>query len=231
MHINVVGPLPPSGGDCFLLTFIDRFTRWIKATPMESSSTDSCVSALLSSWISRFSVPDVITTNRGPAFLSDVWGALTKSFGITAHSTTSYNPAGHGMVKWGHRSLKASLMARCSNDNWNAQLPLVLLGQRTASRSNGESSPAKKFYGDSIAVLSEFFPASSNENNQTLERIRNAVSKFTLCHQTVNNTTKTFMPQVLRTCDFVFIHDDAHRPSLRRLYKGPYQVIDRNPKA
>ncbi|XP_068208705.1 uncharacterized protein [Palaemon carinicauda] len=180
---------------------------------------------IISSKFIWFSVPDDITTDRGPAFLSDVWGALTKSFGITTHSTASYNPADHGMVEWGHRSLKASLMARCSNDNWNAQLPLFLLGLWTAPRSNGESSSAEKVYGDTIAVLGEFFPASSNENNQTTER------KFTLCHQTVNDTTKTFMPQDLRTCDFVFIHDDAHRPPLRRPYKGPYQVIVRNPKA
>ncbi|XP_068226460.1 uncharacterized protein [Palaemon carinicauda] len=71
VHINVVGPLTPSGGDCFLLTVIDRSNRWIEATPMQDSSTPSCVNILFSSWISRFGVPDDITTDRCPTFLSD----------------------------------------------------------------------------------------------------------------------------------------------------------------
>ncbi|XP_068235632.1 uncharacterized protein [Palaemon carinicauda] len=135
------------------------------------------------------------------------------------------------MVKGAHWSLKASLMARCSDDNWKAQLPWVLLGLRTAPRSIGEPSLAKNNSGETIAMPGEFFPASSNENNQTPERIRNALSKFTLCHQTFNDTTKTFRHQDLRTCDFVFIYDDAHRPPLRHSFKGPYRVINRNPKA
>ncbi|XP_068240263.1 uncharacterized protein [Palaemon carinicauda] len=132
------------------------------------------------------------------------------------------------MVERPHRSLIASLMARFSDGNWKAQLLLVLLGLRTAPRSSEEPSSAEKVYRETIAVPSEFFPASSNENNQTPERIRSAIRKLILCHQTFNDTTKTFMPQDLRMCFFVFIRDDAHRPPPRRPYKGTYRVIDRN---
>ncbi|XP_068233430.1 uncharacterized protein [Palaemon carinicauda] len=72
VHINVIGPLPNSGRDCFLLTVIDRFARCIEATPCQDSSTPSCVNTLLLSWISRFGVSDNVTTDRGLAFLSDV---------------------------------------------------------------------------------------------------------------------------------------------------------------
>ncbi|XP_068228829.1 uncharacterized protein [Palaemon carinicauda] len=157
-------PPSPSGGDRFLLT-VNRSTQWIEATPMQDSSTPSCVNTLLSSWISRFGVPDDITTNRGLAFLSDVWGALTKSLGGTTHSTISYNPAANVLVERAHRSLKASLIARCSDDNWKAQLHWVLLGLRTAPRSNGEPSSAGKVYGETIAVPGEFFLGPSNESD------------------------------------------------------------------
>ncbi|XP_068215846.1 uncharacterized protein [Palaemon carinicauda] len=181
---------------------------------MQDSSTLSHVNALLLSWSSRFSIPDDITTDRGPAFLSDVWGALTKSLGITTHNITSYNPTANRMVERAHRSLKTSLMAHCSDDNWNAQIPLVHLGLRTAPRSNREPSSAEKVFEHTIAVPGDFFPTSSYKNNQIPERIRNAVTKFTLCHQTFNDITKTFMPQDLRKCYFLFIRDDAHRQSL-----------------
>ncbi|XP_068242315.1 uncharacterized protein [Palaemon carinicauda] len=135
------------------------------------------------------------------------------------------------MVEWAHWSLKASLMARCSDDIWKAQLPLVLLALRTVPISSREPISAEKVYGETIAVLGQFYPPSSNESDRSPERIRNVVSKFTLCHRNFNNTTKTFLSQDLWTCDFVFIHDDAHRSPLRRQCKGPYRVINRNPKA
>ncbi|XP_068235738.1 uncharacterized protein [Palaemon carinicauda] len=63
VHIDIVDPLRPSGGDRFLLTAIARSTRWIEAIPMQDSSTPSCVHTLLLSWISRFGVPDDITAD------------------------------------------------------------------------------------------------------------------------------------------------------------------------
>ncbi|XP_066950833.1 uncharacterized protein [Macrobrachium rosenbergii] len=121
------------------------------SNPMKEVLTSACAKALLSSWISRFSVPDSITTDRGPAFLSELWVALACLMGTTLHSTTAYNPAANGMVERAHRSLKASLMACCINDNWKAQLPWVLLGLLTTPRAEGEVSPAEKVYSETLA--------------------------------------------------------------------------------
>ncbi|XP_066980126.1 uncharacterized protein [Macrobrachium rosenbergii] len=127
IHIDVVGPLPQSEGARYLLTIIDRSTCWLDVTPMEEASTASCAEALLSSWISHFGVPDSITTDRGPAFLSELWVSLACLMGIALHSTTAYNPAANGMVERAHCSLTAALVARCTDERWKEQLPWVLL--------------------------------------------------------------------------------------------------------
>ncbi|XP_066950855.1 protein NYNRIN-like [Macrobrachium rosenbergii] len=91
IHVDVVGPLPPSGGARYLLTIVDLSTRWPEATLMEKATSSACAEALLSSWISRFGVPDDITIDRGPAFLSELWTPLARLMGTTHHSTNTYN--------------------------------------------------------------------------------------------------------------------------------------------
>ena len=47
VHIDLVGPLPESNGCRFLLTAVDRFTRWCDAIPLEQSDALSVAKALL----------------------------------------------------------------------------------------------------------------------------------------------------------------------------------------
>ena len=77
VHIDVVGPLPPSNGQAYLLlTCIDRFTRWPEAIPLPDISTLTVAQALVSGWISRFTIPSTVTTDRGSQFESDLWRQL-----------------------------------------------------------------------------------------------------------------------------------------------------------
>ncbi|XP_066962331.1 uncharacterized protein [Macrobrachium rosenbergii] len=147
---------------------------------MEEASTSSCTEALLSSWISRFGVPDSITADRNPAFLLELWVSLARLIGTTLYSTTACNPAANGMVERVHRSLKEALIARCTNESWKEQLPWVLLGLRTTPKASGDASPAEKVYGETLAVPGESFLLSADSADTSLPRLRELAQKFTL---------------------------------------------------
>ncbi len=76
IHIDLVGPLPPSNSCVYLLTCIDRFTRW-----PDPGSAD------MRSYSDGFGV--TITTDRGGQFESRLWKAFTELLGTKHTRTTS----------------------------------------------------------------------------------------------------------------------------------------------
>ncbi|XP_066981580.1 uncharacterized protein [Macrobrachium rosenbergii] len=196
---------------------------------MQEATTCACAEALLSSWISRFGVQDHITTDRSPAFLSKLWPALARLLGTSHHTTTAYNPAANRLVEEFHRSLKASLMARCTTEDLKYQLPWVLFGLRTVPRANGDKSAAEKIYGESLVVPGEL--VTGDRHNPSVQRLRDIVGKFALCQRTYTNRSATFTPPGLSSSTHVFVRDDVVRPPLTRPYRGPSRVLERNTKA
>ncbi|XP_068234358.1 uncharacterized protein [Palaemon carinicauda] len=141
----------------------------------------------------------------------------------------AYNPAANSMVERAHRTFEAALMARSMDEHWKAQLPWVLLGLRTAHRADGEPSPAEKVYGKALTVPGELFYATTDDTK--LDHLREIAMKFRSCLKTYEDRTRHFTPKNLDDCDcdYVFIWVDAHHQPLTRPYRGPYEVVRKQP--
>ncbi|GFT07078.1 transposon Ty3-I Gag-Pol polyprotein [Trichonephila clavipes] len=64
VHIDFVGPLPPSEGFRYCLTCVDQFSKWPEAFPMVEISAEAVAKAFYSGWISRFGPPLRLTTDQ-----------------------------------------------------------------------------------------------------------------------------------------------------------------------
>ncbi|BHF85126.1 hypothetical protein SprV_1002828500 [Sparganum proliferum] len=157
VHIDLVGPFPTSRGCNYLLTAIDRFTRWPIATPIPNITADSVAHAFLEHWISHYGIPSTITTDRGQQFESRLFNNLTDLLGCSRIRTTAYHPSSNGLVERFHRQLKASLRAHDNPSHWSEHLPLVMLGIRTALKPDLECSAAELVYGTTLRIPREFF--------------------------------------------------------------------------
>ena len=233
LHVDIVGPLPVSDGARYIFTSTERSTRWPEAIPIKEATSQACAEALLSGWISRFGVPDSITSDRGSTFTSHIWTSLATLMGTKVHHTTAYNPEANGMAERTHRTLKAALKARCTGPDWKAQLPWVLLGLRTSPKEGLQVSPAEMVFGEALTVPGEFFPPSAADSisEADLNHLRRTVGKYKPCIQTHKNTRQQYIPKTLETCHHAFIRNDAHKTPLTRPYRGPYLILQRDAKA
>ena len=82
VHLDLVGPLPSSQGYSYILTMIDRTSRWPEAVPLSSITAESCSRAFISTWVSRFGVPALLTSDRGAQFTSSIWSEVCPILGI-----------------------------------------------------------------------------------------------------------------------------------------------------
>ena len=162
VHVDLVGPLPSSQDYRYLLTVVDRFSRWPEAFPLKNITAASCCGAFLRGWISRFGVPDELVTDRGAQFTGSTWKEFISGLGIATSTTTSYHPQANGMVERMHRQLKAALKARLTSNDWMEDLPLVLLGLRSAWREAADTSPAEILYGVSVRLPGQFVPGGED---------------------------------------------------------------------
>ena len=233
IHVDLVGPLPPSRGFTYLLTCIDRFTRWPEAIPLTTITAEAVAQALLSGWIARFGIPSTIVTDRGRQFTSRLWQALMTLLGSKRTRTTAYHPQSNGMVERFHCQLKAALKAQRNPSSWMDALPFVLLGIRTALKEDISSTAAEMVYGTTLHLPGEFFTASPTPSQpDPSDYVSQLKAHMQLIRPPPPRPTQrnSYVSVALSTATHVFIRNDAVRKPLQPPYDGPYPVVKRTDK-
>ncbi|XP_068234172.1 uncharacterized protein [Palaemon carinicauda] len=101
-----------------------------------------------------------MTIDKGPAFISDLWVSLARLMGTNLPRMNAYNQAANGMVERSHCSLKAALMARCTDKHWVHQLPWVLLGLKQSPKVRRKHLPGQEDVRRNTWFRANFSPPS-----------------------------------------------------------------------
>ena len=220
-------------GYTYLLTCVDRYTRWPEAIPLSTITSEVVARAFISGWISRFGVPSTIVTDCGRQFESHLWSNLMALLGTKRSRTTSYHPQANGMVERFHRQLKAALKAQPNPDAWMTTLPLILLGIRTALKQDLNSTAAEMVYGTTLRLPGEFFTPSPPNSLPDPSEFLNILKAHFRQVKPISprpTTTNANIPQSLSTATHAFVRHDAVRKPLQPPYDGPYPIIKRTDK-
>ena len=77
--------------------FVDCFSRYTVLVPAINHTADTVSEALLRHVVPYFGTPRRLLSDRGREFVGEVWGKLTRSFGIQRLLTSPYHPEGNSI--------------------------------------------------------------------------------------------------------------------------------------
>ncbi|BHF80129.1 hypothetical protein SprV_0702325300 [Sparganum proliferum] len=233
VRLDIVGPLPLSNGCSYLLTCVDRFTRWPEAIPLPDIAAPTVVKTFLSRWVAIFGAPSTITTDRGAQFESNLFQSLLSFLGCTRIRTTAYHPAANGMVERFHRQLKASLRAADDPENWTDHLPLVVLGIRSSLKSDLDCSAAELVFGATVRLPGQMISPTPRVAVEDPTNLLHRLRQFLRTLSPVPprpSVSESYLEKDLATCSHVYLRCDRVRRPLEPPYDGPFRVISRGTK-
>ena len=210
---------------------IHQTTRWPEVTSLVSISAESCVHAVLSTCVSRFGVPAVLTSDRGAQFTSSFRIGVCSFLGISASTTASFHLQRNRIIKPFYCFLKTALHSQLAGSDWILHRFLVLFDLRSVPEDDTGLSISEAVYGAPFAIPGEFLGSPELPPSSYLHKIECAVAGFAVPppHH-VRLSLPLQFPSALMSTKYVFVHEDASVPSLAPLYQGPYLVLQRRAK-
>ena len=221
VHVDLVGPLPvTSSGMRYLLTMIDRSTRWFEAIPLASMTAEVVLETFIATWVSRFGVPAKVTTDQGTQFTSGTWASWCVERGIEHIKTTAYHPKSNGMVERLHRQIKEALRAKGAENTWADHLPWVLLGLRAAPKDETGISTAEATLGQQLIMPGQI----QKPDDMSLDAPRAPPA-------VIPETKRSYAEVVggrsdLDRARMVYVRRGGVHPTLQPSYDGPFHVLE-----
>jgi transposase InsO family protein len=135
--VDILGPFPKAvDGYRFLFVAIDKFTKWLEATPVVNITQGAAV-AFLKSIVCRFGVPSRIIMDNGTQFTSWIFQEYCEDIDTQLCFASMAHPRSNGQVERANAEILRGLKTRTYDclkkhgANWVSELPSVLWGNRT----------------------------------------------------------------------------------------------------
>jgi hypothetical protein len=212
---------------------------FVELAPTESTSADETASIVVSNWICRFGIPEVIVCDGGPDFRNTLFSALCRAIGTELHITTAAHPQSHGPVERANAVIVSTIRASIRREpRWTRLLPFVQFAVNTAvSRSTGVS-PCRALFGFTpSSPLSHALQQSDAPQLDPLEHVasfcRGDIQRRVADaeQKAFSETCRQFKRNAAGRTDFdigdyVLLHDES-AAKLAGPWSGPFIVVDR----
>jgi hypothetical protein len=146
--IDKINP-PSRKGHQYILAITNYFTKWVEAIPMKTMTSKDVINFIKEHVIHRFGVPQTITTDGGPVFISEEFRKFTTDVGIKLIRSSPYYAQANGQVEISNQSL-IKLIKRKIDEHprrWHEVLSEALWAHRISCHGETKTSPYHLVYG------------------------------------------------------------------------------------
>ncbi|CAE5959309.1 unnamed protein product [Arabidopsis arenosa] len=113
--MDIVGPMPPSRSEKFLLVLTDYFTKWVEAEAYHEVKSPQVVAFIWKNIICRHGLPYEIVTDNGPKFVSLITRRFLSKWNIHLTNSTPRYPQGNGQAEATNKTINVA--AKYYNQN------------------------------------------------------------------------------------------------------------------
>jgi len=132
----------PSATHRFILVITDRFTKLVRAIPMDGTTTVDGASVVLDYWVAAYGPPDRLLSDGGPLFTSHFLGQGCNLLSIEPKVTSPSHPQTNGQMERSNRTMHTILNHYVAEHprSWDQFLEALTLAYNSRpNRSTGDA--------------------------------------------------------------------------------------------
>ena len=141
---DILGPVTRAMASSakYILVLTKYFTKYVVCVPLERTTAEDVIRAIVENWVLTFGAPDCLHTNQGANFCSELLLDVCKIVGIEKTRTSPYHPQGNGMVER-HNRVVADVISKYWANNpssWDQMIPyLNFVYKSTVHKTTGQT--------------------------------------------------------------------------------------------
>ena len=203
--MDFIETLPTSSGCDSILVIVDQLSKQGIFIPTTIHCTSEDLAMLFIMHVfSKHGIPEHVTSNCSPKFISRFFCSLGKALDMKLHFTSGYHLEGHGQTEQTNQTLEQYLWIFCNyqQDNWYTLLLLAEFAYNNTLSAITRISPffANKGYHPNLTVHPERDLASSHARdlvvnlNELHQELKSTISEAHLRYQGPADAKRSLAP-------------------------------------
>ena len=246
--VDIVGPIKPMSESKkqYILVMVDYCTRYPEAIALKDIKAETVANALWEFW-TRLGIPDVVLTDQGRQFTSNLMKEVNEFLQIEHKMTCPFSPQTNGLVEKFNDTLKQMIkrLAIEQPKKWDTFIPAVLFAYREAPQDSLGFSPFEMLYGKTIKGPMQVLRQSWTDEDVPEERkttaeyvidLRNKIEET--CKIARENLKKAArkqakyfnrktVPRSFKKGEKVLLLRPLKHNKLELTWKGPYEIVEK----